>query len=353
VKPLSYRSRQRLRRLGLCIVPALLILILLGIGAVIYLGRYVVYTDEGAYLSILHEPQTEEQPIVEEPGTDFKPVEIGPAGVAVRPQTAADTVPVVEQAEDAPIRGIYLTYADLQDTDACLDAVHGSEGCNTVLLSLKSNAGFFYFDSLLSVSPAQNVDLQAVNAMIRRLSSEGYHLIARIPAFIDTAYALENIPSGLQLSNGALWMDVDGYYWLDAADSDTQQYLRSLTLELAELGIDEIAYADFTMPVSENIAYRVTDADQRTQLLSSVAAALTELGAERGFTVSFFDPFDDCPLPSEDGHIILSEQDGPAAATAEVTYRKWIRDANSLIFLTDSRDTRFQPYGILRSSTGG
>lgn len=350
MKPLSYRSRQRLKRLAVCILPALLLIVLLIVGAVIYLGRYVVYTGDGAYLSFLHEPQTDRQ-IIEDPGSDFEPVEIGPAGIAVRPQTDVGVVPVVELTEDAPIRGVYLSYADLQDTQACLDLVHGMEDCNTVLLALKSNAGFFYFDSLLSVSPAQNVDLQAVNAMIRRLSGEGYHLIARIPAFIDTAYALDHISSGLQLSNGALWMDSDGYYWLDAARADTQQYLNSIALELAALGIDEIAYVDFTTPVNDYIAYSEPDAEARTQTLSSVASQLVDLGAERGFTVSFCDPAEDCPTPSADGHILLSGQDGPAAAGAEETYQKWIRDAGSLIFLTDSRDTRFQPYGILRSSS--
>lgn len=350
MKPLSYRSRLRLKRLAECILPALLLIVLLIVGVVIYLGRYVVYTADGAYLSFLHEPQTDSQ-TVSDPGTDFKPVKIGPAGVAVRPQTDAVTTPAAEQAEDTPIRGVYLSYADLQDTQACLDTIHSADGCNTVLLALKSNAGFFYFDSPLSLSPAPNVDLQAVNAMVRKLSAEGYHLIARIPAFIDTAYGLEHMSSSLQLSNGALWMDADGYYWLNAASDDAQQYLRSLTLELAALGIDEIAYSDFTMPVSDHIAYSEPDAEARTQTLATVASRLVDLGAENGFSVSFCDPTEDCPTPSADGHILLSGQDGPAAASAEETYQKWIRDAQSLIFLTDSRDTRFQPYGILRSSS--
>ena len=54
MKPLSYRSRLRLKRIGLGVLAALLLVIAAAAGVVIYLERYVVYTDEGAYLSFLH-----------------------------------------------------------------------------------------------------------------------------------------------------------------------------------------------------------------------------------------------------------------------------------------------------------
>ena len=47
--------------------------------------------------------------------------------------------------------------------------------------------------------------------------------------------------------------------------------------------------------------------------------------------------------------MILSGYDGAEAAEAAAQYQSMLRDAASLVFLTDSRDTRFQSYGILRS----
>lgn len=352
MKPLSYRNRLRLKRIGVGLLLALLVAALLAIGVTVYLGRYLVFTDEGAYLSFLQKPDAD-APAADEPAGPFAPVDIGPAGIAVRPQTAPPSTPTDDEPEpEAAIRGIYLSYRDLQDTKACLDAVHAMDDCNTVLLPLKSSAGYYYYASAMPDATAADIDTEAVNAMIAALRQEGYRLIARIPAFTDTAFALAHISSSLQIQNGALWMDADGYYWLNAADADTQQLLNNIALELAGLGIDEIAFTGFVYPQSENIVYGDLDEIVRAQALSAAAGQLIDLGASEGFAVSFCDPEDGCPSPSADGHVFLSGIDGAGAAGAEETYRAWIHDASSLVFLTDSRDTRFQPYGILRSSQG-
>lgn len=348
MKPLSYRARLQLKRVGLTLLALVIAAALFLIGTVIYLERYVVYTDEEAYLSFLHEPVDETAPSADI-GSDFPEIQYGNS--IARPGSDDTDEPIVEVTPDA-IRGVYLSYADLKDTQSCLDAIYGMEDCNTVLLSLKSNAGNFYYASTQSAAPAADVDTAAVNSMIAELDQKGYRLIARIPAFTDTAFALEHISGSLQIQNGALWMDANGYYWLNPADFEVQLYLRTTALELVQLGVDEIAFADFMFPVSENIVYGELDETAQAQTIIAIASDLINLGAEQGFEISFVDPLDGSPAPSAKGHVFLTEADGAAAANAEETYRALITDASSLVFLTDSHDTRFLPYGILRSREG-
>lgn len=347
MKPISYRNRLRLKRLGLFCLVAVLALILFAVALVVYLERYVVYSRDAAYLSFLHPDVSSEDTATEEPGW-FPPVEIGEAGIAVRPD---QTEPDEETPDISPsaIRGVYLSYTDLQNPSACLQVIHDTEECNTVLLHLKSNAGNFYYDSQLPNAMEADIDTAAVNQMIQTLHEEGYYLIARVSAFADTAFALEHISSSLQISGGALWMDLDGYYWLDAADIDVQSYLASIAIELNALGVDEIAFSSFLYPESPNIVYGELDEAARSLSLHTAASALINLGAQHEFAVSFFDPVETGPSASADGHIILSGYEGSAVLEVVERFSTLIDDTSSLIFLTDSRDTRFQPYGILRS----
>lgn len=352
MKPLSYRSRLRLKRIGLGVLAALLLVIAAAAGVVVYLERYVVYTDEGAYLSFLHpaDDTSADKSTEVDASLSFPAVIMGEAGIAVRPSQDDSDTPQTDAAHPQAVRGIWLSYADLQDTAACLAAVHAMENCNTVMLQLKSSAGNIYYDTQLPERQTASVDLAAVNELIAQLHREGYYLIARLTAFADTAYALGHTSSGLQLSSGALWMDAEGYYWLNPADADTQQALCDMALELAGLGVQEIAYAGFAFPESANIAqYAELDAAAQAAALQTVAQRLTDLGAVHGFSVSFCDPAPGAPAPSADGHVILSGYDGAEAAEAAAQYQSMLRDAASLVFLTDSRDTRFQSYGILRS----
>ena len=341
---LSYRGKLRLKRAGIGLLCALLALILLAAGLVIYLGRYLVFTDEEAYFSFLHQEPSEE-PSLQDPGTDFLGLEYGDP--IARPDDEAQDPGNVQVSPDA-IRGVYLSYSDLSDPSGCLAAIQATENCNTVLLQLKSNAGNFYYNSNFAAAISQSVDPSAVNELIVSLSEQGYYLIARVSAFPDSAWALENISSSLRLSSGALWMDADGYYWLDPADADVQQHLCSIALELHELGIDEVAFSDFYFPESENIAH---DSDQtdRYMAISAAADLLIDLGAEHEFAVSFLDPVQGGPAPSAGGHLLFTSVEGSDAAQTQERYESIISGPQSLIFLTDSRDTRFEPYGILRS----
>ena len=350
MKPLSYRSRLAIKRALLIALGVLCAAALVVVGVVVYLERYAVYTNDGVYFPFLHqqEPGSASQPGPQDETLSFPAVEIGPEGVAQRPGTDQPGSPADTQPAGS-VRGVSLSYADLQDPQGCLDAIHAQEDCNTVLLQLKSSAGNFYYQSQLPGAASSLDNPGAVNELMQTLHREGYRLIARVTAFADSAYALDHIPESLQLANGALWMDSDGYYWLNAADEDVVQYLTNLSLELAGLGVNEIAFAGFAFPDSGSIQYGELDAAARAGALSAAASTLINLGAQNQFAVSFCDPADGSPAPSADGHVILSGYEGAAVADAAAQYQSLTSGPASLIFLTDSRDTRFEPYGILRS----
>ena len=84
-----------------------------------------------------------------------------------------------------------------------------SRAC-AVLLQLKSTFGNFYYSSSIDGAELADVDTAAVDSLIDWLSQHGYYLIAEVPAFCDTAFALANSAAALPLSSGALWMDSNG-----------------------------------------------------------------------------------------------------------------------------------------------
>ena len=170
MKPLlSYRNRLRLKRIGITLLCVLLALLALAIGLIIYLERYVVYTDNEAYLSFLHK-ELPSEPELADPGTDFPGIITGES--IARPEPDVETPLPGEVSPDA-IRGVSLSYSDLQRPEACLRAIEAMEDCNTVLLQLKSNTGNFYYGSHFSTNISSTIDPDAVNELIETLSQIG------------------------------------------------------------------------------------------------------------------------------------------------------------------------------------
>lgn len=118
----------------------------------------------------------------------------------------------------------------LRDPEAVRAALEQQGAC-AVLLQLKSTFGNFYYSSSIDGAELADVDMAAVDSLIDWLSQHGYYLIAEVPAFCDTAFALANSAAALPLSSGALWMDSNGCYWLDPASETVMIYLKQIARE--------------------------------------------------------------------------------------------------------------------------
>ena len=352
----SYRNKVRLRRAGIIVLIAAVVLAVACAAYIIYLGRYMVYTADGAHLSM---PGSEADSRQTAPSDTPQPTGEYIVGEQTeRPQTA---LPSPEQdapdEADAPTvlgDGYYLSTAELRDGDAreqlitLLDARDDQDTAAVVLIDIKSEFGNYYYSSSLTDAPNADADISAIGSFLSALAARpDVYLIARAPAFRDTAYALSHTDRALALPSGALWADSAGCYWLDPSNETVTERLIALCTDLSALGVDEVAFSDFCFPDAENITF---DGDREaavTAAMSSIAAAspipvsLSFTGNETSFAAA-----------ASCAHIFLSADDGGEISAALAPLDGLLEDETAqVIFLTASRDTRFDDYLRLRPVT--
>lgn len=327
---IPYRTRVRLRKLGIALAITAVLLLLTAIGLVIYLQRYLVYSADGVRLEFSPTVQTQTHQKLE-PLPDA--------------QVVLDTSPATDTTAMTRLEGIYVTADMLDEGDAILQAVQESEGQVAVLLDVKSIYGnFCYSTGISGADTATSVDIAAVDQLIADLNANGrVYLIARLPAFRDSAYALAHQESGLPLDNGALWLDSDSCYWLDPVDQQVLSYIQSILSELGSLGFDEVVLSDFTFPASQNIAY---DGDRVAAVLNA-AQRLASNQTEDSPVLSLATT--DPALAAYADRVYLTGNDGSQVQSLVQTFADTYDTlSDHVVFLTDSRDTRFADYGILR-----
>lgn len=329
----SYRNKLRLRSVLLTLLIVLAVLAVLAIGIFIYLQRYIVYTPTGARLDFsTHVKASPKADSAAPPNPEF-----------VIESSASGASETAKAPAAAKLSGFFVTSDMLADTAAVEKALAPTGSTMSVLLDVKSGFGNFFYPSALSgVSTSDSLDVNAVGELIRTLAARSdVYLIARVPAFRDSNFALANQDCGLPLSSGALWMDSDSCYWLDPASDKVSSYLESIATELQGLGFDEVVFSDFCFPDSGNIAYR----GDKTAAVSEAARRLSANLADSGIAVSFA-PADAALTPY--AKRLYQEADDGGGVQALVSGLSLTDPASQLAFLTASHDTRFNDYGVLR-----
>ncbi len=332
---LFYRSKVRLRRAGKIVLLVLAGLLLLVVLLLIYLQRFVVYSAEGTYL-------------------DFGRSTAG----YVPPQTTAPTQPDGQTQVDivygdpaeneqgaAAISGYYIDADMLQDPQAVLEALKALDAPCTVMIDLKTGDGSYYYSTGIDGAPLAEVDVGVVDSILSYLKSGGFTMIARVETFRDSAFALEHRDAALAIDGGALWVG-EGDYWLDPGSSVTMNYLKQIARELAGKGFKEIVFDEFYFPESTAIVYA---SDQnRTQLIASVARDLLNFFASSNITISFGNPASDFSSGNNTSHIFVDGVDGSGVGATVGSFTALEDPAGQIVFLTSSRDTRFDGYLLLR-----
>ena len=335
---LSYRNKLRLRKglkTGLIL---LLIFVFLAAFYLLYLQRYVVYQRDGVHFDFSRtseeiapaDPEAEQQDTPHEQ-VEIQYVEDGSASGALR-----------------KVSGYYVTGQMLttqaEEVAQALEAL--TEPCS-VMLDLKATDGTFYYSSQITGTQTDEEVAQTVDEMIRTLKSRGFQLIARIPAFPDSDFALKNMDCALQISGGALWADENNIYWLDPANTQVQAYLQQICKELSSLGFAEVVFDEFYFPTSGSISY--DSSLTKTQIVSQAADAIKNAFTGSNLTISFCTEDAAFPLDSVSGRLYYDNTDGANLDTVVSASEGIISDpASQLVFLTDSRDTRFEAYCTLR-----
>ncbi len=334
---LSYRARRNLRRLGVTALVVVIAAVVLWLCWIIWVGRYIVYTPTGAKL-------------------DFSLSRLFPTGEVAAPPTTGETFPVVYKdpgveetvpvEKDKPISGYYIDFEELKtDIPGLRKKLAALPAGTAVLLDVKNTKGFFHYSTSVGSTNSKDVDTAEMDELISYLTGGSFHVIARLPAFRDWEFGLNNVPCGLPRKggNGSLWMDDTNCYWLDPTKEGTLNYLTQITIELRSKGFDEVAFTDFRFPDTDKIVFN----GDEYQALADAAATLVSTCATDRFCVSFYSDSPTLALPQ--GNARLYMENVPAADLSLIAQQLETDDpAMHLLFLTTLNDTRYDKYCVLR-----
>ena len=236
MKMFSYHTKMRLRKALRTLGVLSLTCLVLWICWLVWLQRYVVFTRDGVTF-------------------DFERSTLRLEGKESGPQETEATTAVEILFQDAPqetqdlstLYGVYVDTDLLQaGPEALIGQLNALEPGTAVLLDVKSKFGNFYYTTSLSgATQSDTIDSGAMDRLIHTLQEQGCYLIARLPAFRDSAFAQSNPTAGLALSSGALWTDDEQCYWLDPASQTVMANLMQICRELQETGFDEVVFTDF------------------------------------------------------------------------------------------------------------
>lgn len=336
----SYRTRRVLKRLLIL----LLALALIGAGVLacwfLWLQRYVIYTPEGAVIDF-------NKPLQYAPGQTSTPTEPLPT---VNINYGDPNEDKQQKTELERFSGYYVTLETLlSDFDNISQKLRKLEAGTTVLLDVKSVSSYSYFSTDVGMR-ATDFDTAKLDGLIDDLRQRGHYLIARIPAFQEYHYILEDererVPNGLPKDggNGALWLDADGpCYWMNPAAEGTVSYLIQTISELRQRGFDEVVLDDFRFPRTDMIPFILME----DQALIDAADTIVKACATDSFCVSFVRDKPDLTLP--EGRTRLYIEGATILDAPTVLEQSGFEDPVSrVVFLTDTGDTRFDEYCVLR-----
>lgn len=333
---MTYKTRLGLRRFftGLLIVGIILTIVL--VCWFLWLDRFVVYyRDRAAFDFSLSKdfPAGQSAP---------EAVQKDPIKIVINELNPEDGTVVYEQTS---VRGYYLTLDDLKSNITGIQAQLEQLPAGTaIMLDMKNIKGLFHYTTT-SGPMASDIDIAAMDSLMEYLAESDLYTIARVPAFRDRDYGLNNVPCGLPIKGGggALWIDSEGCYWLDPTNDQVVGRLIQIATELRNLGFNEVVFDEFRFPDTDRIIF----SKDKTQAITDAAKMLVDASASDRFCVSFMGTDATFPLPEGHTRVYLS---GVNAADIETVAEQVQTDDPTihLLFLTDVYDTRFDKYSVLR-----
>ncbi len=317
---MSYRNRLLLKKallvLGIIIV-VIFLLLLIGYS---YLGRYVVYTEDGAYFSFHSQSASSSR--------ETTAAWSGMVDVISGEPISAATVSIGNSSiADTEVQGVLVDYITLKNGSTLNQIELGAESNNTLILELRS-------------ADQELLSSDAIDSLLARAKTQEVYLVAMISCLSDSDYALANPSLSIQISGGALWISSVGSYWLDPGQDAVITYLTELIQTVADMGFDEVLLTDFYLPTSSTVVYDYNGDSSETIMT-------------RAFNYLVNATIDICQLS-----LLIDDPDAghQAMAAAERIY-VYYSDGSSvkdyaeehsdqyLVFVTSSHDTRFNNYG--------
>ena len=326
---MTYRQKLLLKRLlitlGILLVVALLVL-LIGFS---YLGRYVVYTENGAHFSFSQDTTAEETLQAQAPVSGPENPVLVTGDSILEDFALADDEAIV--LEDYEVNGLIVDYDTLKD-GSTLNAIDFTETeYNTLVLELRANGS-----EILNTEPVQT--------LMNRAESQEVHLIAMMSCLDDREYALEHHKQALPIEGGALWVSSGGSYWLTPTNEEVQDYLVYMILTLSEMGFDEVILNNFYFPESDYIVYDTGESTRAELMAQAYQDVANTIGSRCTLGLFVSDPDAGHQAFDYAEHLYVYMSSGSDASDYS--------DANPdryIVYITDSHDTRFENHGKIQA----
>ena len=334
---IPYRTRQVMKRWAIALLVIAVTALLLMVFGLLWLGRHVVYTDNGIRF-------------------DFDKTSMDIVGQQAVPPAPQETVSIYYNEGDnvittntelTTISGYYISSDELEgDLTELQEQINQIPTGSAVMIEVKNAFGEFNYSTSASTYRNSSVDQKKVDDLIKKLNRSNMYTIAKVTAFQDYHYGLNNVDEGLFSTGGAyLWRDDMGCYWLSPTSQKYQSYLVQIATELRGLGFDEVVFDQFLFP--DSTKYRFSG--EKQEALSQAADKLIDTCATSSFAVSFVST-EYFQLP--EGRSRLYLRDVEPADLGKVSSTVAVPDnAINLVFLTAYHDTRYDAYSVLRPIT--
>lgn len=245
----GYRGRRTATDILKLIAIILGVLVVLAVAGMLYLQKYMVYTDEGVKLELppFLQALRGERPS-EEPGGSASLPDPGSVSVVVQPDGSTSEP---QQPEKTASFALALPVSDVVGGTAA--AKLEEAGADELILEVKSQDGKLAWLSAQGAAERSRVNgTQASTDAIRQWNQGDVYTIARVCCFRDDSAPYYNNAMALRQGNGN-WRDELGLRWLSPANDRSQAYIAGLCGELAELGFDEIVLEHFAFPTQGKV----------------------------------------------------------------------------------------------------
>lgn len=337
---IPYRTQQMLKRLLIGLLILLLFASVLIMCWFLWLQRYVIYTDDGAKLDFnmsLSFPD----------GQVARPPEPGASADMIYGDDTDATTPVSKEL--GKLNGYYVSMEALKaDFSGVSEQIFALPAGSAVMLEVKNSRGEFAYSSALGPN-MEGLDPTKVDALIKKVLSSGYYVLASFPAFYDYEYFQadpERKENGFLQDggNGNLWYDRNNKcYWLNPKKDGTRSFVIQITTEIRDLGFHEVVYSDFRIHKTSMIRFN----GDKLKCLNETADLLVKTCGTDTFAVSFVRTELGLTLP--EGRSRLYLEGATATDAAMLSSQSGFADPTiKLVFLAETNDTRFDVHSILR-----
>lgn len=245
----GYRGRRTATDILKLIAIILGVLVVLAVAGMLYLQKYMVYTDEGVKLELPPFLQVlrGERPS-EKPGGSASLPDPGSVSVVVQPDGSTSEP---QQPERTASFALALPVSDVVGGTAA--AKLEEAGADELILEVKSQDGKLAWLSGQAAAERSRVNgSQEATDAIRQWNQGDVYTIARVCCFRDDSAPYYNNAMALRQGNGN-WRDELGLRWLSPANDRSQAYIAGLCGELAGLGFDEIVLEHFAFPTQGKV----------------------------------------------------------------------------------------------------